>query len=186
MYQEGYYQLHSNVDPYYDEEHFYEDGAVWNKYSYEIKAPLQFGVGFSLGRPGWRSIAVDMIYEDWKKAEDKDFPYYFTDKYRTATSFRIGAEHPLPFAGVVGRIGYYRQPLRFKGPREDYSGAPAIDFENERDWLTLGVSVPLDESFRVDIGYARGYWRIEEGLRSDKETRDQIYASVVYRMPPIY
>ncbi len=158
--------------------------------NYKIKAPMQLGFGISLGQPGSRCLALDMVYENWKEAEDVDFPYYFSDKYRSSLTWRVGAEHYIPLLNIIGRVGYLRQPVNFKGPREDFygapGGAPTIDVKNERDYVTFGIGKNFDDNFQLDIGYAHGFWRVKEGHRQDKETHNRIYASVTYRMPVIW
>ena len=136
--------------------------------SYKIKAPMQLGFGISLGQPGNRCLALDMVYENWKE------------------TWRVGAEHYIPLLNIIGRVGYLRQPVNFKGPREDFYGAPGIDVENERDYVTFGIGKNFDDNFQLDIGYAHGFWRVKEGYRQDKETHDRIYASVTYRVPVIW
>ena len=150
---------------------------------YEITTPMQLGVGISFGTPGVRSIAADMIYENWEEAEDVDFPYYFSDKFKSTLSWRVGMEQRIPFLDIVGRVGYYTQPLNFKGPREDYYGAPEIDINNDRDYITFGASKLFDENLQLDIGYAHGFWRQKEVNRTDEQTDKRIYATLTYRMP---
>lgn len=159
------------------------DSSDYYGTSYKIKAPMQLGIGASFGQPGRQCLALDMVYDNWKEAEDEDFPYYFRDKYRPSLSWRIGAEQHIPLLNVIARVGYLNQPVNFKGPREDYFGAPMIDVENNRDYVTFGLTKQFDDSFQVDFGYARGFWRVKEGYRQDKISRDSIYASITYRMP---
>jgi len=182
----SYFQIHQRIDQYIEDN--YSDYSDYYGKSYKIKAPMQLGLGVSFGQPGERCIALDMVYENWSKAEfeGENDPYYFTDKYRSSLAWRVGAEHYLPFLDAIGRIGYLRQPVNFKGPREDYEGAPEIDVKNEQDYLTLGFSKQFDESFRLDIGYAHGFWRVTEGYRQDKETHGRVYATMTYRMPVVF
>jgi len=171
-----FFNIHESSQP---------DTSDYYGFSYEIKAPMQLGFGLSLGQPGNRCLALDMLYENWKEAEDVDFPYYFRDKYRPTLTWRVGAEHYIPVLNIVGRVGYLRQPVNFKGPREDFYGAPGIDVENERDYVTFGIGKNFDDNFQLDIGYIHGFWRLKEGYRQDKETHNRIYASVTYRVPVI-
>ncbi|MFC1651176.1 OmpP1/FadL family transporter [Candidatus Latescibacterota bacterium] len=159
------------------------DSSDYYSANYEISAPMQVGMGLSFGRPGISSVAVDMIYENWKEAEDIDYPYYFSDKYRSSLSWRVGAEQNIPFLDIVGRIGYYTQPLNFKGPRVDDYSAPGIDIDNDKDYVTFGASKKFDDNLQLDIGYAHGFWRTKESNRQDEETDKRIYATITYQMP---
>jgi len=145
---------------------------------------MQLGLGFSLGVPGSRCIALDVVYENWEEAkfDDEYDPYYFQEKYRSVLNWRVGIERNIPFLDAVGRIGYLRQPETFKGPRGNDAGEPYIDVLNERDYLTLGFSKNFDESFRLDVGYAHGFWSFEEGTREDKESHDRLYLTINYRL----
>ena len=184
---DGYFfHIHSNVDPYYDADLL--DGTDYYKADYEIKAPMQLGMGFSLGKPGIRCFALDMVYENWEEAEFEDEydPYYFRYKYRSSLNWKIGFEHKLPFLDTVGRLGYYRQPVTFKGPRGDDATDPEIDVTDERDYITFGLSKKFDESFQVDVAYAHGFWSADEGNRTDEEDHDRFYISLVYRLPETF
>ena len=184
---DGYFfNIHSSIDPYSGSD-YYDDSDYYNA-NYKIKTPMQLGLGFSLGVPGKRCIALDVVYENWEEAEfdDEYDPYYFQEKYRSVLNWRVGIERSLPFLNAVGRIGYLRQPETFKGPRGDGSGEPNIDILNERDYLTLGFSKNFDESFRLDVGYAHGFWSLEEGAREDKENHDRLYVTINYRLPKVF
>jgi long-subunit fatty acid transport protein len=159
------------------------DSSDYYGVDYEISTPMQLGLGLSLGTPGKSSIAVDMIYENWEEAEDVDFPYYFSDKFKSTMSWRLGAEQYIPILDIVGRVGYYTQPLNFTGPREDSYGAPEIDIDNDRDYITFGASKKFDENIQIDVGYAHGFWRTKESNRTDEETDSRIYATMTYTMP---
>jgi len=181
---DGYFfNIHSNIDPYSGADYF--DDSDYYRASYKIKAPIQLGLGFSLGEPGKHCIALDVVYENWEEAEfgDEYDPYYFREKYRTVLNWRMGIEQNIPFLKTVGRIGYLRQPETFKGPRGDIIEEPTIDVLNERDFLTFGFSKNFDESFRLDVGYAHGFRSIKEGAREDKETRDKLYLTINYSLP---
>ena len=181
---DGYFfNIHENIDPYYGAH--YLDSEDYYTANYKIKAPMQVGFGLSLGTPGLSSIAFDVVYENWGEAEFEDEydPYYFQDKYRSALNWRVGMEHKLPFLPVIGRIGYMRQPVTFKGPRGYVNTEPEIIVVNERDFMTLGLSKNFNENFRLDVGYAYGFWSEEEGAREDKESHNRLYFSLNYSMP---
>jgi len=163
------------------------DDATNSSYSYKIKAPLQFGAGIALGQAGKRQFAADILYENWEEAEfdDEYDPYYFSNSYRSALGWRIGYEQGLPRSNAVARIGYMRQPVSFEGPRSGDPRDPAIEFDNPRDYLTLGLGVWLDDSFLVDIGYARGFMKQTEGSRVDEETHNRLSATLTYRLPSV-
>ena len=128
------------------------------------------------------------LAKEWEEAEfdDEYDPHYFRDKYRSSLNMRIGFENKLPIFNTIGRIGYIRQPLTFKGPRENNIGDPFIDVVNGRDYLTFGLSKKFDESFSLDIAYAHGFWSVEEGNRKDKEYHNRLYLSLTYRLPEQY
>lgn len=180
-----YYRLYDFVDPSSE----FNDVYSRDRLNYRISAPMQFGVGVALGRPGGTVLALDANYENWEQGKLKypgDYspePTYFLDKYRTTVSWNIGIEQPLPFFGSVVRAGYMRNPLTFKGPRGYDDGSPAIVVTNEREYVTLGFGAQLDRTFRVDAGYARGFWSSEENPRTDKESRNNVFVSITYRSP---
>ena len=176
----NYFMLHENINPNsgYD---FLDSSDAWIK-NYKIKAPMQLGAGISLGEPGVRSIAADVIYENWSNAEfdDEYDPYYFSDKYRSSIGWRIGAEYMLPGIGTVLRAGFMHQPLAFKGPRVSAAGEPVIEVDNERDYVTFGLSQNIDPTLRIDLGYAHGFFSTIEGGRTDDETQNRFYAALNY------
>ena len=184
---DGYFfNIHSSINPTSGED--FLDDNYYSVADYKIKAPMQLGFGLSMGNPRTGSLAIDLVYENWEEAkfDDEYDPHYFRDKYRSATNWRIGYERSLPFLKTVGRIGYLRQPVTFRGPRGNSFEEPYIDVVNERDYITLGFSKEFDESFVLDVGYAHGFWSQEEGNRKDKESHDRIYASVKYRLPAVF
>ena len=185
---DGYFfHIHHNIDPYSGSDYLDGDPDYWNT-TYKIKAPMQLGLGISWGTAGKHLVAFDMVYEDWKDAEFEDEydPYYFSDKYRSALNMRLGFENKLPVFNTVGRIGYVRQPMTFKGPRGDDYDSPFIDVVNRRDYITLGLSKKFDESLTLDAAYAHGFWSMEEGARKDEENHNRLYLSLTYRLPEKY
>ena len=176
--------MYEYIDPtseFADDEVTYKD-----KLSYKIKAPMQMGFGVAMGREG-DGVAVDIVYENWKQAKLRypsnyiPEPNYFRDRYRSSLSWRLGAEKKLPVADIVGRIGYFRQPLLFKGPRGYDAGAARIDVSDNRDFLTFGIGKQFDPSLRLDAAYIRGVWSQKESPRQDEETRNQVFVSMTYR-----
>jgi hypothetical protein len=184
----GYFQLYEAIDPTSP----FNDGDDYTysgKMSYKVKAPMQFGLGIALGRPGGSMVAFDVNYENWKQAKleyPSDFaqePNYFLDKYRAATTWKIGVEQPIPVLGGVIRAGYMRHPLTFVGPRTGEDGAPLVEVSNDRDYLTLGIGKQFDQSFGIDVGYTRGFWTTKENPRSDEESRDNVFVAITWRGP---
>ncbi len=181
---DGYYfRLHENIDPnssYWDDDYYYST-------SYKVESPMEIGIGCAWGTAGKRQLAVDMTYENWKEAEFKQEydPHYFRDKYKATMNWRVGFEQAIPGLDVIGRIGYLHQPINFKGPRLDMAGEPEITIEDERDFITFGLGKNFDENLRFDIAYARGFSKMKEGFRIDKENSNRLYASMTYRMPMI-
>lgn len=178
-----YFQLYQAIDPsspYNDDDYTYTD-----RMSYTIKAPMQVGFGLAIGHPGGTVVAFDASYENWEQAKlelPSDYtqePNYFLDKYRSALSWNVGIEQPLPFVNSVVRAGYMWKPVTFKGPRA--TGDPVISVVNDRDYVTLGFGTQLDESFRFDAGYARAFWSTEETPRTDEETRNSFFFAITYR-----
>lgn len=181
-----YFSLYERIDPssqFTDEDFTYIDNM-----SYKLKAPMQIGMGVSWGSPGSNCIAFDIIYENWTQAKllyPADYmpePNYFRDKYRSALNWRVGVEKTLPFIDAVGRAGYMRYPLIFRGPRGDDFSDPMIAVTNERDFVTLGLGMQFDRSLGIDIGYAHGLWSQEETPREDKDNLNRVYISINYRM----
>ncbi len=183
-----YFQLYQAIDPT-SEFNDGDDFTYSGKMSYKVKAPMQFGLGVSLGRPGGTILAFDVNYENWKQAKleyPADFtqePNYFLDKYRTATTWKIGVEQPIPVLGAVLRAGYLRHPLTFVGPRTNDSGDPFIEVSNDRDYLTFGFGAQFDPSFGIDVGYTHGFWTSKESPRTDEESRDNVFVAITYRGP---
>ncbi len=182
-----YFKLYEIIDPsseFTDDDYTYSDHM-----SYKIKAPMQIGFGVSWGTPGRNCIALDLIHENWTQAKIEyswDYeqePNYFRDKYRSVLKWRVGIEKSLPFFNTVGRIGYLRNPLVFKGPRGYENETQIISVRNERDFITLGLGKQFDESLRLDVGYAYGFWSQKESPRVDEENRSRVYVSITYRMP---
>jgi len=180
-----YFSLYEYIDPsseFTDDEVTYVDNI-----KYKIKTPMQIGFGVSWGTPGRNSMAFDLIYENWTQAKleyPSDYmpePNYFRDKYRSALSWRVGVEKKLPFFNSVGRLGYMRQPLLFKGPRGYEAGEPRISVTNERDFITVGFGKNFDRSLGMDIGYTYGLWSQEETPREEEENRSRVYVSITYR-----
>lgn len=176
----GYFQLHENINP--DSGYEFLDSSDAYIADYKIKAPMQLGAGISLGEPGVRSVAADVVYENWSKAEfdDEYDPYYFSDKYRSSFGWRIGGEYMLPGIGTVVRAGYIHQPLSFKGPRATGPGEPVIDVVDDRNFMTIGLSQKIDPTLRIDLGYAHSLFKTREGGRTDEETGDRFYAAINY------
>jgi len=185
----GHFILYEPIDPsspFNDEDY---TGGDYLKY--KIKAPMQLGLGLSWGTPGRTNLAFDVTYENWKQAKldyPADYyeePNYFRDKYRSALGWRIGLEQPLPLFDIVGRIGYLRQPLTFKGPRGYEPDLPAIEVENERDYITFGIGKRFDKSLSLDAAFSYGFWQEKETPRNDEESRTRLFVSVTYRMPTL-
>lgn len=181
----NFFNLYEIIDPtskYNDSDYTYTD-----KLKYKVKAPMQLGLGVALGHTGGTIVAFDVNYENWKQAKldypsyITDEPNYFLDKYKTATTWKIGIEQPIPHIRGVLRAGYLSHPITFVGPRTNESGAPQIEIDNDRDYITCGFGVQFDPSFGVDMAYTHGYWRTEENPRSDKESRDTVYVAITYR-----
>jgi len=181
-----YFGLYEFIDP--TSQHTDDDVTYTDNLNYKVKAPMQIGLGFAWGTPGKKSMAVDVIYENWTQAKLRypaDYlpePSYFRDKYRSALNWKVGAEHELPFFDVVGRIGYMREPILFKGPRGYESNEPLISVENERDFITFGLGKEFDRSLRVNVGYAHGIWTQKETPREEEENRNSVFFSVIYNM----
>lgn len=180
-----YFTLYEYIDPsspFTDDEVTYTDD-----FTYKIKAPMQMGFGMVWGNPG-NSIAFDVVYENWTQAKLRypaDYapePNYFKDKYRSSLSWRVGAEKKIPMLDVIGRIGYLRQPLLYKGPRGYDANAPAVEVSDERDYLTLGLGKQLDPSLSVDVAYMRGFWSQKEEPREDEETQNRVFVSLTYHV----
>ena len=176
-----FFQLYEVIDPSSD----FNDGDDYTysgKFKYKVKAPMQLGFGFALGHTGGTILAFDVNYENWKQATfDYEDPNYFLDRYRTATTWKIGIEQPIPIIDGVLRAGYQRHPITFIGPRTNEAGAPFIDVRNDRDYLTLGFGAQFDPSFGIDVGYTHGFWSTKEIPRTDEENRDNIYVAITYR-----
>ena len=179
-----FFRLYELIDPSSQ----WKDEYIRDKMNYTIDAPMQIGFGMAWGKPGISSFAVDITYENWTQAKlhyPSDYiaePNYFLDKYRSNVNWRVGLERPLPLFKLVGRIGYMRRPLSFKGPRSYEEYAPEIVTENERDYLTLGVGKTFDELLRLDVGYIHGFWSEKESARLDEEVRRKLFVSLTYRM----
>jgi len=157
-----YFNLYENIDPsspFNDADYTYVDHL-----KYTIKTPMQFGFGVAYGTPGVRQIAFDLVYQNWSQAKlryPSDYapePNYFRDKYRSSVQWRFGLEHKLPFLGLVGRAGYIRDPLTFKGPRGYEFDARSIVTTNEREYLTLGLGKRFDDSLNLDVAVVKGLW----------------------------
>ena len=186
---DGYfYNLYDIPDPTLE----YDGADGVESLSYEIKAPMQFGMGMMWGTPGYSSIAVDVVHEDWSQAKITypasylPEPNYFRDKYRSAFSWRVGGEKHIPFLDIVARAGYLRQPLTFKGPRGYESGDPAISVSNERDYITLGAGKTFDQSLSLDVSYVHGFWSQDEEPRKDDENIDFVNVTLTYRLPSMF
>ena len=181
----GFFTIHEPVDPYTYSD--YLDSSDSYRVTYKVKTPMQFGMGFSYGQPGRKSLAFDVVYENWTQGEfgDNYDPYYFRDKYRSTMGWNLGVEHPLPFFGLVGRAGYMHVPLRFKGPRVSAAGEPVIKVKTDRTYLTFGVSKSFDKNLQLDAAYAQGYWETVEGGRTDKETQGRLMVTLSYVTPMI-
>jgi len=179
-----FFRLYELMDPSSQ----WKDEYIRDNMNYTIDAPMQIGFGMAWGKPGISSFAVDITYENWTQAKlnyPSDYveePNYFLDKYRSNVNWRVGLERPLPLFKLVGRIGYMRRPLNFKGPRSYEENAPEIVKENERDYLTLGVGKTFDELLRLDVGYIHGFWSEKESARLDEEVRRKLFVSLTYRM----
>ncbi|MFC1508668.1 OmpP1/FadL family transporter [Candidatus Omnitrophota bacterium] len=182
-----YFGLYEMIDPSSE----FSDGADDDHMSYTIKAPIQLGFGLAWNPTGMSMVAFDLIYENWRQGRldyPSDYfqePGYFRNKYRSSLSWRIGYEQRLPF-GLIGRVGYLRQPLTFKGPRGYESDLPSIVVENERDFITFGFGKQFEEALSVDVGFAYGFWSEKEEPRTDEENRTRIYVSVTYRAPKLF
>jgi len=166
----------------------WNDEYIRDKMNYTIDAPMQLGFGMAWGRPGISNFAFDITYENWTQAKlnyPSDYvtePNYFRDKYRPVVNWRVGLEQRLPLFGLVGRVGYMRRPLSFKGPRSYEENAPQIITENERDYLTFGIGKTFDGIMNLDVGYIHGFWSEKESARLDEEVRRKLFVSLTYRM----
>jgi len=179
---DGYYfTIHETIDPSIEDN--YTDSADRWRADYKIKVPMELAAGIALGQPGQRCIAFDVSWENWTEAEFKDEydPYYFRDSYRNTVNWGVGLEHALPMLNSVVRLGYRSEPSNFKGPRD--SGGPYIETDNDRDYITCGWTANMDSNLRFDLGYAHGFWREQEGYRTDEDTRNLISATLTYRIP---
>lgn len=179
-----YFGLYDTLDPEYDTYNSYSEN-----FSYKIKAPMQLGFGLSFGKPGKTVLGLDLTYENWKQAKYEYPSYiqyepsYFEDTYRSAVSWRVGIEQPIPTLGLAVRAGYLKNPLIFKGPRDNDS--PVITIDNERDFLTFGLGKQFDESLSIDAALAYGVWSEKEGNVEDEESRTRLFVSVTYRIPTL-
>lgn len=183
-----FFNLYEVIDP----TSVFTDTTYADHMSYTIKAPMQFSVGFAWMPVGKSMVSFDIIYENWEQAKldyPSDYiqePNYFRDKYRSSLSWRVGYEQPLPLMGLVGRVGYLRQPLLFKGPREIEPGFPEITVENERDFITVGLGKQFEGTLSVDAALSYGVWKEQEGPMTGMENRTRFYASVTYLAPKLF
>ena len=177
----SHFTIHESIDPSSE----FSDNADYYTANYKVKAPMQVGMGLMLGEPSVRCIALDMVYEDWTQGDFKDDydPHYFSDKYRSGLNVKVGVEQQLP-AGFVGRVGYMREPLIFKGPSSDDSNT-TITVKNERDFITMGFTKRFDADFSLDVAYAHGFWKQTEGAKLLKTNQNRLYASINYTLPDL-
>ncbi len=198
-----------NIDESYrDEGYVREDGEYFSMYEYidtnsefndidyydsnfdyKIEAPMQLGLGFAIGEPREKMLAFDMVYENWSQAKLKypsDYfpePRYFKDKYRSSLQWSAGAEKRLKFLDLTARLGYMRQPVLFKGPRDNDSYGPDVDVKDLKDFVSIGFGKEFDSSLFLDVAYVHGFWKTEEKPKTFESTRDRIYLTVSYQMP---
>lgn len=57
----NYFRLYEIIDPSSE----FTDDASTDYLEYQVKAPMQIGVGSMWGTPGKNCIAVDLVYENW-------------------------------------------------------------------------------------------------------------------------
>ncbi|GAG08854.1 unnamed protein product, partial [marine sediment metagenome] len=86
----------------------------------------------------------------------------------------------------VGRVGYLRQPLLFKGPRDIESDLPEITVENERDFITVGLGKQFEGILSIDAALSYGVWKEQEGPMTGKENRARFYISMTYLAPKLF
>ena len=179
------------VDEEWEEEYIdqYEDGTheedtYEGSDDYRIDLPYQFGFGVS-----WTTfnvlVAAGVNYVDWAQSKYDNPPMEgmtnkrFQKQYKDALRFHLGCEVLIPFIPVKGRIGYYRDPVAFVGPREE--DGPTIEIDNERDFLTLGVGVLIDQVLAVDAAWVSGFTKLIEGNTVEERNTSRLFLSAGYR-----
>jgi hypothetical protein len=85
----------------------------------------------------------------------------------------------IPFIHVKGRVGYYRDPVPFAGPRQE--GGPVIRIDDERDFFTLGAGVLIDQVMAVDVAWVFGSAKQSEGSTVDERQMSRLFLSAGYR-----
>lgn len=158
------------------------DRGYWN---YKVSLPYQFGLGASWMIPHLLTIAADAVYNDWKQTRYDHSPQEgvtnedFETKYKDVWRVHLGGEVLLPVVPIHVRLGFYRDPIPFFGPRgpED----PKIEITRDRKYITLGAGTLIDQVLALDVAWVRGTSTQTEGHTTEKHEDRRVFMSAAYR-----
>ena len=151
-----------------------EDGLT----SYELRRPFEFGAGVAVKLLEKQLIlAGDIQFTDWTQTEyaplpaDDIFSDDFEAFYDSTIQVRVGAEYQIQPLRTNVRIGYFHDPIPFKGK----------DIDNDRSFVTFGVGKIFDEVIKLDIAYMRGSWTRSDNSLTTGQTSNRVFLSAAYR-----
>jgi len=175
--------VHLKVEEYWEEAR--DDTLDSGNFSYRVYLPWTIDGGISWTAPGLATVGVGLSYSDWTQTRYDEPPVEgitnedFRRRYKAATLLHVGGEVLLPVVPARVRVGYYRDPLPFLGPREE--GGPKVKVKDQRDYWTFGVGVLIDKVLSLDLAYVRGKFAQEEGGITEEHKLTRMFLSAAYR-----
>lgn len=156
-----------------------DDSDFWTT-SYRYTLPFWLGIG---GQARFQDFIItgDVSYADYSQLQyrsglddigglNQSAQHYYDDTF----TYRIGGEYTIPSSGTKLRVGYYQEPIAFKG----------FDIDTQPHYFTFGAGFVVDRSIGIDIAYLTGSWQKNDPVLSSSEKYDtkRFMVTVSYRL----
>ncbi len=142
--------------------------------------------------PFWLGLGAQVKLQDLTLAGDVSFMDYSQLQYRSGledmggmnrevkksydetATFRVGAEYVIQPSGTRLRVGYYQEPIAFKG----------FDIKSEPHFFTFGAGFLIDRSVMIDLAFLTGSWKREDAAISslEKYRANRFMLTISYRL----
>ena len=161
----------------------YDDGEEWSDsadgaQAFDIERPFEVGAGIAVKLLNKRLIlAGDVQLTDWTQTRYDPVPAddiskdNFEKYYAVTLQARLGAEYRIPGIDTHVRLGYFRDTVPFTD----------AEFENARDFLTMGVGKIFEDSLKFDVGYMLGTWQRSRSELTTERLAHRVFVSAAYR-----
>ena len=156
--------------------------------SYELKLPLQFGVGISHEARPDLLIAASAHLAEWTQTEYKSNDLeqvrssdVFQEEYRNALRYHLGIEWQVPVITLALRAGYYTDPVPYVGQVDEETNLNSIAINRDRRFFTAGAGMVFDRVIHLDVAIVRGSFRQTRGGEAQEQSFSRAFGSLAYR-----